>query len=592
MITCYEPHTIKERLQVLYPPEEAEAAYAAVEGMIERYRGRIRSLPYHLSEKDVILITYADQVQSPPDPPLETLNEFLVKHVNDVINAIHILPFYPFSSDDGFSVVNYSEVDPHFGSWKEIEALGEHFRLMFDGVINHVSQFSDWFKAYLAGDPLYADFFLDVDPLNDLSGVVRPRATPLLHEFTDSEGRIHNIWTTFSRDQVDLNYGNYRVLLAVLDALFYYIEKGATLIRLDAIAFVWKAIGTPCVHLPQTHELIQLMREALHEVAPEVIIITETNVPHRENISYFGSGEDEAQMVYNFALPPLLAHSVLTAETDTLTEWAQTLKLPTDKVCFFNFTASHDGVGLRPVADLLKEEDIKRLETAAAASGGLVSYRSNPDGSVSPYELNCSYIDLLSPPEDPDALRIKRMMLTQAAMLAMPGVPGIYFHSLFGSRNYVDGVKMTGINRTINRQKYNVAMLDEALETEGNLPRAVLKSYKRLLSIRINEPAFNPFGPFLFLPLGSPLFCVHLESTDLDSHILTVHNFANRDVPVTLPKYVTLPATELIGGERFTEPDITVPPYGIYWIKCRVDADRFSECCNQTLPIINPKESL
>ena len=299
-------HTINKRLHRLYSTEIAERAVNDLIDLIFKYKQRIDSQVYHLSEKDVILITYGDQVHRDHEPSLQTLCEFMDQHLQGVINSIHILPFYPSSSDSGFSVVNYSAVDPSMGSWREIDSISSKYRLMVDGVINHASQFSDWFKAYLDGDPYFKDFFIDLDPSTDLSKVVRPRATPLLSEFIDNEGKIHNIWTTFSKDQVDLNYKNHRVLRNVLDALFYYIEKGATLIRLDAIAFIWKEIGTECVHLPQTHELIQLMREVLHEVAPEVIIITETNVPHHENVSYFGSGDDEAQMVYNFALPPLL----------------------------------------------------------------------------------------------------------------------------------------------------------------------------------------------------------------------------------------------------------------------------------------------
>jgi sucrose phosphorylase len=294
------------------------------------------------------------------------------------------------------------------GSWREIENISSDYRLMVDGVINHISQFSDWFLAFLAGDEYFKDFFIDVDPSTDLSKVVRPRASALLSEFTDDKGKIHNIWTTFSKDQVDLNYKNHRVLKNVLDAMFYYIEKGATLIRLDAIAFIWKEIGTECVHLDETHELIQLMREVLHEVAPEVIIITETNVPHHENVSYFGSGDDEAQMVYNFALPPLLVHSILTADTNTITKWAQSLELPSNKVCFFNFTASHDGIGLRPVKGILEDDEIKHIEKTVIEHGGLVSYRAESDGTKTPYELNCSFIDALTHPEEADSIRIKK----------------------------------------------------------------------------------------------------------------------------------------------------------------------------------------
>jgi sucrose phosphorylase len=561
-------HTINKRLHRLYSTEIAERAVNDLIDLIFKYKQRIDSQVYHLSEKDVILITYGDQVHRDHEPSLQTLCEFMDQHLQGVINSIHILPFYPSSSDSGFSVVNYSAVDPSMGSWREIDSISSKYRLMVDGVINHVSQFSDWFKAYLDGDKYFKDFFIDLDPSTDLSKVVRPRATPLLSEFIDNEGKIHNIWTTFSKDQVDLNYKNHRVLRNVLDALFYYIEKGATLIRLDAIAFIWKEIGTECVHLPQTHELIQLMREVLHEVAPEVIIITETNVPHHENVSYFGSGDDEAQMVYNFALPPLLIHSILHGDTKTLTRWAQSLSLPSNKVCFFNFTASHDGVGLRPVKGILSDDEIDYLVSHVQDHGGLVSFRAEEDGSQSPYELNCSYIDTLSHPDEEDILRIKRMLLSQGTALAMPGVPGIYFHSLVGSRNYHDGVKHTGINRAINRETFNVDWLEKELSQQGNLPKTMFDSYKRLISIRTNEKAFNPFGNFVFYDLDPRLFVMEQSCSENIERVLAVHNFSNEEVTFIIPDEITLPLNDLLSSYKVDASKVVLlEPYQMMWLK-------------------------
>jgi len=568
-------HTINKRLHKLYPPEIAERAVNDIIDLIFKYKQRIKSTEYHLSQKDIILITYGDQVSKLNEPSLETLNNFMNDHLKGVINSVHILPFYPYSSDDGFSVVNYNAVDPHMGSWREIEAISKEYRLMVDGVINHISQFSDWFQAYLAGDPYFQDFFIDVDPIVDLSDVVRPRATPVLSEFLDNNGKIRNVWTTFSKDQVDLNYKSHRVLRNVLDALFYYIEKGATLIRLDAIAFIWKEIGTQCVHLPQTHELIQLMREVLHEVASEVIIITETNVPHHENVSYFGSGDDEAQMVYNFALPPLLLNSILHGNTEKLTTWGQSLTLPSNKVCFFNFTASHDGIGLRPIKDILSDEEVQSIVTSVKENGGLVSYRAEADGSQTPYELNCSYIDALSSPSESQVLRVKKMLVTQATVLAMPGVPGIYFHSLVGSQNYHDGVKHSGVNRTINREKYNVDWLENELSKQGSLQKTMFDSYKRLISIRTSEEAFNPFGEFQILNLDTRIFAIDQVCSENTHRILALHNFSDKEVSIDLPKDILLPLCDLITSsctnfsyeEEKQSRKITLEPYQIMWLK-------------------------
>ncbi len=563
----YELHTIRERLETLYSKDNAQDAAKLIDTLIKKYKKRITSTEYHLSEKDTVLISYGNQVQRPGEAPLETLKLFLDKYLKGVINSVHILPFYPYSSDDGFSVINYSEVDPKMGSWREIENISDDYHLMVDGVINHISQYSDWFKAYLAGDEEYADFFIDLDPTADLSQVVRPRETPLLSEFLDSSGRIHNIWTTFSRDQVDLNYANYKVLVAVLDAMLYYVEKGATLIRLDAIAFIYKELGTPCVHLPQTHELIQLIREVLHKVAPEVIIITETNVPHDENISYFGSGEDEAQMVYNFTLPPLLAHTMLKEDTTALTSWAQTLTLPSEKVCFFNFSASHDGCGLRPVTGLLSDDDFEALVQNTVANGGLVSYRDTPEGKR-PYELNCSYMDILSHPDEENSLKVKRMLLAQGLILAMPGIPGIYFHSLVGSSNYHAGVKFSGINRSINREKFNYDYLVDLLNEDSTIERTIFSAYRRLISIRVNEKAFNPFGKFEFLNINKKVFAILQHSLDESENILALHNFSNDTISFLLPDIFTKDLKDLLSNISVKQDkNVTMEPYQMMWLK-------------------------
>ncbi|GIU00278.1 sucrose phosphorylase [Sulfurovum sp. TSL6] len=558
---------IKYYLESIYSKEDASLAYDAVCAMIKEYQEKVESKPYVMTEKDVILITYGDQIFHEGETALATLKRFLNEYAQDCINSVHILPFYPYSSDDGFSIVDYKGVCPLKGSWKDIKALNQNHRLMFDGVINHMSQLSHWFEKYLANDPEYYNFFTELDPSLDLSAVVRPRTTPLLTEFNDDEGSIRHIWTTFSADQVDLNYANYKVLLKVLDVLLFYIEKGASLVRLDAIAFIWKEIGTNCVHLPQTHELIQLMREVIHAVAPEIIIITETNVPHDENISYFGNGTDEAHMVYNFALPPLLAFSVLSGDTTKLTAWAKSLTLPSDRVCFFNFTASHDGIGVRAVSNILDKDELNFLVNSCNAHGGLVSYRSVGEEEKSPYELNCSYIDILTHPDEDDTLRLKRMILSQAVVLAMPGVPGIYFHSLVGSRNYHEAVRKTRRNRAINRERLNFDNIIEELSEEGSLRNNLLKRYKQLISIRIHEPCFDPFAKFEFLSLGKEVFAIKHYGKESNEFLIALHNFQKTEIEVDLSPYKEDVFMDIISHRQIKEGIFIMQPYEILWLK-------------------------
>jgi glucosylglycerate phosphorylase len=462
----------------LYGVEAARGAEERLAGLIERYRALIPApRRVGLDQHDAILITYGDQVSQPDVHPLRTLAEFCAARLAHTISGVHILPFFPYSSDDGFSVIDYTAIDPALGDWEDIEGLRHNFRLMFDAVINHCSVHSRWFQGFLTGDARYRDYFISVPQNMDLSQVVRPRTLPLLTPFV-LDGKTQYIWTTFSADQVDLNYHNPAVLLDVLDVLLTYVERGAEFIRLDAIAFLWKEYGSRCLHLPQTHQVIQLMRAVLNEVAPYVMLITETNVPHQENLSYFGDGANEAQMVYNFALPPLVLHTFHTGSALALSQWASSLALPSNsggppsksgglpssQVTFFNFLASHDGVGLNPVRGILNEAELNNLVGLTLEHGGFVSYKNNPDGTTSPYELNINYFDALSDPAggEPLALQAERFLASQAIMLSIVGVPGIYFHSLFGSRGWREGAIQSGQNRTINRQKCRLDQIGRA----------------------------------------------------------------------------------------------------------------------------------
>ena len=346
--------------------------------------------------RDVVMITYADQIRESGKSPLDAQRQFLLDHnLDELIRCVHLLPFCPSTSDDGFSVADYLAVDPESGDWDDIKRLGERFDLMYDLVLNHSSQQHRWFQGFLNDEPEYKDFYTTADPSEDLSEVVRPRSLPLLTEFDSASGKRH-VWTTFSADQVDLNYANPRVMLAMLETLVEYARRGARIIRLDAIAFLWKEIGTSCLHLPQTHAAVRLMRHVLDVAAPGTIVLTETNVPHAENISYFGNGTDEAHMVYQFSLPPLLLDAIHSGDTGVLQGWMRSLDLPTDQVTYFNFTASHDGIGVRPAEGILPQERVDALVDVAKAHGGRIGMRTKPDGSQSPYELNITYLDAIA----------------------------------------------------------------------------------------------------------------------------------------------------------------------------------------------------
>lgn len=556
--------TLLSHIAFLYGADKAPQLLTRVDNLIADYRERIPARYGELTERDSILITYGDQVQAPDEKPLQTLSKFCKQYLTNVVNGIHILPFYPWTSDDGFSVTDYRKVDSTLGDWDDITSMQNHFRLMFDGVINHISSQSEWFKEFLRDDPHYRDYFITVEGSPDLSQVVRPRALPLLTPFKTPSGE-KQVWTTFSDDQIDLNYENPEILFEILDILLMYVERGAAFIRLDAIAYLWKEIGTTCIHLPQTHHVIQFLRAAMNEIAPQVHLITETNVPHVDNLSYFGDGTNEAQLVYNFALPPLILHTFHTGDAQVLSNWAKTLTLPSDKTTFFNFLASHDGVGLNPARGILSNAEINSLVDKTLEHGGLISYKQNADGSQSPYEMNINYFDALSNPNDlePLELQVNRFIAAQAIMLSLVGLPGIYFHSLFGSRGWLEGVKQTGRNRTINREKRQLEKLQNELADDNSLRSKTFTRHSQLLLARGSTPAFHPHGAQKILDFHPAIFANERISPDGKSRALCLHSVSAEKTAFST-NYTS--AINLFTGQSLQVSNIMLEPYQILWM--------------------------
>ncbi len=466
------------RLKLLYG-ERAGDCFDKITALVEANRVEPVGEPLDSiwDQRDVVLITYGDQVHfdendtegesgsetTDTKSPLAALARFLAEaELDSSINTIHLLPCFPYSSDDGFSVIDYRQIDPALGDWSDVDRLGRDYRLMFDLVLNHISRRSRWFEEYLAGREPFRRFFIEVEPGTDISLVVRPRSLPLLTEVQTAAGPRH-VWTTFSDDQIDLNFAEPDVLVEMVDVLLLYLAHGARIVRLDAIAYLWKQLGTSCIHLPQTHEVVKLLRDVADAVSPGTIILTETNVPHEENVSYFGHG-DEARMVYQFSLAPLLLEALLSGDGRLLNDWLADMRPTPPGTTVFNFTASHDGVGVRPLEGIMPPDRFERLINAVRARGGHVSTKRGPDGNDSPYELNITYFSALAEVDEPDddkalQMQIDRFLASQAVMLSLRGIPGVYFHSLVGTPNDTQGVATTGRARSINRRKFGLGEL-------------------------------------------------------------------------------------------------------------------------------------
>lgn len=532
------------------------------------------------SERDVVLITYGDFIRSQGRTPLAALNAFLQVYMKGAINCVHILPFYPSSSDRGFSVMDYRVVDPRLGTWKDLHEIGASLRLMFDAVVNHTSAKGEWFREWRSGNPEYRDFFIDFDSADgiapdDLAEILRPRTSDLLTRFDTIHGERH-VWTTFSADQVDLNYANPRVLLRIVEVLLEYYRHGADIIRLDAVTYLWKQLGTSCANHEKAHEIVKLLRAVFDVVAPRVALITETNVPHEENIRYFGNGSDEAQMVYNFALPPLVLLSFLQGDCSALTTWARKNVPTSGTTTFFNFLDSHDGIGMLPIRDIVPPDTIDWMIDRIRAHGGLVSYRKNGDGTESAYELNCTWYSALNGEVDDDNqdLQVDRFVASRAVALSLAGVPGIYLPSLFGSKNDHSGVA-TGGPRGINRQTIDEKRLFLTLMDPNTVPHRIARRFGDLIRVRIRESAFHPNSTQTIVDHGSEVFIVARHNRTTDDFILALINVTAEPQEVRLAQYQvgrkSSRWSDLASEDTFIPVegimDVSMRPYQVMWLK-------------------------
>ncbi len=526
-------------------------------------------------EKDVMLITYADSivssVEEPAEKPLVTLHRFLKEKLADTLSSVHILPFFPYSSDDGFSVMDYLAVNESHGSWEDVERIAKDFKLMSDLVINHMSARSRWFDNFRKRIDPGKDYFYEGNPEDDLSAVVRPRTSPLLSAVQTDDGERH-VWCTFSEDQVDLNFSNPQVLVEFANIIRHYMEHGIKLFRMDAVAFIWKEAGTPCIHLQETHELIKILRVLIEHRDPSAVIITETNVPNRENLTYFGNA-NEAHVIYNFSLPPLLINTLISGDCRHLKTWLMSMPPAQMGTAYLNFIASHDGVGLRPTDGLLATEEVNELVSTMIQFGGRVTYRRSREGTDKPYEMNISLYDALKGTiqDGPDKWQFQRFICAHTIMLALEGIPAFYIHSLLATENDYDRVENTGRSRSINRSQWNIQNLEEHLANKYDHHSKAFTELKALIDLRKQQPAFHPNATQFTMHLGLKIFAFWRQSMRRDQSIFCIHNISNEVQQIALTD-INLIGTDqwrdLISGDAYTDfaGTITLQPYQSVWI--------------------------
>lgn len=551
---------IAAHLEKIYTSkQDLDQANQLFTDLLEKYATKKFTENPAIDQSNAYLITYGDSFQHGNEKGLKVLREVVQTYLDDSITDVHLLPMFPFTSDDGFSVTDYLTINPVLGDWDDIKKLAQKKRLMYDFVANHMSAKSEWFKNFLNNDIGFEQSFVEYQEEFDTTNVTRPRTSPLFHEYSTDKGEKKKVWTTFSDDQVDVNPKDPIMLACLSEVLLEYTFRGASSIRLDAIGFLWKDSGTTCMHLPKTHEIVKMWRTLLNHFSPNTQIITETNVPHKENISYLGDGHNEANQVYQFPLPPLVLFSFIQENTQKLAEWASTIHALSDEATFFNFLASHDGIGMRPVEGILDDAERETIVERVLNNQGKVSYKSNPDGSQTVYELNINYGDALRSSEDTDQLAAKKLIAAHNILLSFVGVPAIYYHSIFGSRGDLQGVEESGINRRINRQKIETKQLATELDIDS-YRKTVYEGITRLLKERQNYEAFSPYGEQEVLHLDEQVFALKRTAKD-GSEIISLTNVTGTEKIVEgLNGINVLTQTEVDNNFRLA-------PYGIAWIK-------------------------
>ncbi len=535
--------------------------------------------PHHnaWTQQDAIVITYSDSIKTPHEPPLRTLRDFTRKELSGFISSVHVLPFFPWSSDDGFSVIDYMAVNEGHGAWDDISAIAGDFLLMADLVINHCSSRSRWFENFKKRVDPGKDYFFEADPMTDISDVVRPRTSPLLRE-TETHDGTRYVWCTFSHDQVDLNFANPQVLLEFVRIIRFYIDRGVKIFRLDAVAFLWKELGTRCINLPQTHELVRLIRTLVEHCDPEAIIITETNIPNRENLAYFGNA-NEAHVIYNFSLPPLLLYTLASGNCTYLRNWLMSMPPAQNGTSYLNFIASHDGIGMRPAEGLLKEEEIDQLANLMTDFGGKVSMRTTGKDTMRPYELNISLYDAFKGTiaKGEDEWQFARFMCAHAIMLSLEGIPAIYIQSLFGTTNDYQRLENSGHNRAINRRQWDLTALEEALENIESHHCRVFSEMKRLLAIRRHQPAFHPNATQFTLHLGEKIFAYWRQSHNREQSIFCINNITDEELTVSLSDINLIVLDEwfdLLSNSQYNDLQgtLNLQPYQCIWLSNKLYA--------------------
>ncbi|MEW4370569.1 sucrose phosphorylase [Paenibacillus kandeliae] len=427
-------------------------------------------------QNKAMLITYADSLGN----NMGELADILDQHLQGVISGVHLLPFYPSSGDRGFAPMDYTQVDPALGSWEDVRRISSTFYMMYDFMINHISQQSKYFQDFLEkkDESAYADLFIrykdfwpNGEPTEedvDLIYKRKPRAPYV--EVTFKDGSTEKVWCTFDEQQIDLDVTTETTRQFIRDNLNFLAEQGASVIRLDAFAYANKKIGTNCFFVePDIWEMLQYAADLTEakgvEVLPEI----------HEHYSIQLKIADKGYYVYDFALPMLVLHALYSGQTNRLANW---LNICPRKQ--FTTLDTHDGIGVVDVKDLMTDEEAEMTRESLYSKGANVKkiYSSEAYNNLDIYQINCTYYSALGNND-------QAYVLARALQCFAPGIPQIYYVGLLAGENDIELLERTKEGRNINRHYYSKE------EVAQEIQRPVVQRLFDLLRFRNTSAAFD-----------------------------------------------------------------------------------------------------
>eukprot|EP00927_Polykrikos_kofoidii_P037662 TRINITY_DN31866_c0_g1_i1.p1 TRINITY_DN31866_c0_g1~~TRINITY_DN31866_c0_g1_i1.p1 ORF type:complete len:1542 (-),score=265.91 TRINITY_DN31866_c0_g1_i1:71-4588(-) len=524
-----------------------------------------------LGPRDAALITYANTFGDDGGlrMPLQCLSTFLARYdICKTMKTVHILPMYPWDTDRGFSIMDYYKVDPTYGDWTDIEDMMKPVcgcpHLMFDFVCNHASiknpvvqggllqrhlkkshcwytrvqRFKDFVIAY-AEDHAQPEQCRPPD--EELAKLVRPRAHPVLTPYfialfesggckavlgtPEKDAPLQTVgilgrgyvWTTFSRGkdetgqeqtrQVDLNFRNPAVLAEVLRVLLFYVRQGSNVIRLDAIGYIWKVLGSASIHERGCHALLEIVTAVLQVAAPEVFTIAEVNEPQSKCLSYLGGSEvAECDMVYQFAAFPLAIHAQISENISYFAKWLLSMKAFKGRQ-FVTVLGSHDGLSQKQARELLPPMELERLQDVLIRErGGKPNYAVDSGGNKIVYEIcgtpwclvngDSTWVgsDQERRHEEDMKVQLGRYVSVLCMGLLARGMPGIYVTGLLGTENFIPKAGLDE-NRTLNRERFDISNLFETIDDPSSRVGLTFHAVQRVLRVRMHLPQFDRSAP-------------------------------------------------------------------------------------------------